>query len=520
MRYAAICVATLCWAVASPAAQRPFLMGTSTFADYFAFAFENPQDKDFFSIHVDDFLNIPWTAFQNGTALPVSWVATVQGIQTNAVSSGKLIYLALGPLHNRTTLAGNVDASGNVTNNWAPQDSAGCYLFASDPNAGANKQVYINYVKYMVNLFHPTYLSLAIEMNIQFAKCPSQKAAYIQWYSDVHQAIKQAYPSLIVFPTFSADYMYGIADPTTWCGGTKTDASFGACFQQRLTEALTVPADRIAFSTYPLSWKAPPTPPDNYTPDVPLEDMFTRVQQTTTRKIWISETGWQGVQIASSYQHASPPSSCGIFYISTPTFAGDALMADYMGKLLSQAQAKKFEAVVWWENRDYLDGTIASACPCPGSNATCNNLEQVYQSGGTSTEVLYRYFGNMGLRYNDGSPRTPVFNVWTSYLSQPYTTTPDVSGGASSLDEIQIYPNPMRPSLGQTGIVFGQLPPGSRVRIYTLAGEKVQDLTASTVGIATWDGNNGSGQKAASGIYFALIEGAGEKKTVKVAIQR
>src|SRR4051794_8345079 len=114
-------------------ASRSFLMGTSTFADYFAFKFDNPSDKDLFAVHVDDFLNIPWTAFQNGTALPAAGGANAQQTGKNGGASEKIIYLALGPLQNRMTLAANVDASGTATSGWAPADGAGCYLFASDP---------------------------------------------------------------------------------------------------------------------------------------------------------------------------------------------------------------------------------------------------------------------------------------------------------------------------------------------------------------------------------------------------
>jgi hypothetical protein len=508
-------------AVSSAATQRPFLMATTYARDIFQYGFENPEDKDMFSIHVDDFFGIPWTNFENNTPPPAPWAAQMQVFQSSVAATGKLVYVALGPLTNRITLAGNVDSSGINHNNWAPVDANGCYPFSTDPNAQLYKQAYINYAKYMVNLFHPKFLSLAIEMNMEFARCPSQKTAYMQWYSDVHNAIKAAYPGLIVFPTFQADEMYGMAEPVAWCGGTKTDASFAACFQQHLNEALTVPADRIAFSWYPLSWLLPPTAPDNYTPAVPMESMFSMVQQTTPRKIWISETGWQGVQILTSYYHVAPdtPSACGGIGISTPTYAGDAMLANYMSSLLAQAQKRSFEAVVWWENRDLLDGTIAASCPCSvPASLTCQGTEIVYQLGGTSLEVLYHFFGNMGLRYNDGTPREPAHSLWISTLAQPYTTIPGTSG--NTLDAIQVYPNPMRPSQGHTGINFSQLPTGARLRIYTLAGEKVGDLSVDSIGHATWDGNNQSGQKVASGVYTVYVQGAGQTKTLKVAIQR
>lgn len=287
----------------SSAAQRPFLMGTSVVSDFFQYTYENPNDKDMYSLHLDDFIGIPWTQFQKGTALPASFVSKWAAIQTGAASSGKVIYLAVSPLGGRKTLTGTLDDNGNKNDSWAPVDANGCYPFATDPNAQAYKQAYINYLKYLVDLIHPTYLSPGLEIDIQFSTCPVQKTAFMQWYSDVHQALKQAYPGLIIFPTFQAETMYGInSDAVSWCGGPKTDASLAACFQQHLNENLTVPGDRIAFSSYPLAWKYAPHSPDTFTPAVPLEDMFSRVQQTTRRKIWISETGFMGVQIWNSYR--------------------------------------------------------------------------------------------------------------------------------------------------------------------------------------------------------------------------
>jgi hypothetical protein len=504
-------------------AQRSFLMGTSIFSDFFQFTFENPADKDLLSLHIDDFLGIPWTAFKNGTTPPAAWVSRWNPIQAGAASSGKVIYLALSPLSQRKTLTDDVGTNGAKIVNWAPVNSSGCYQFASDPNAAVYKQAYINYAKWAIDLIRPTYFSPAIEMNIEFTDCPDQKAAFIQWYSDVYQALKQTYPELIIFPTLQAENMYGLSDPNAWCGGTKTDASLAACFQQRLSEAVTIPADRIAFSHYPALWNYPPIAPDHYTPTPPYEDMFSRVKQTTSRPIWISETGWGASPILSSYQHASPPASCGAPLTPVPIVNGEANMATHMTNLLAQAQAKQFDAVVWWENRDLVDAALAGQCPCPGTNDSCTTLENVYQAGGSITEVQFRIFSNMGLRNYDGTPRAAIYNTWSSYLSETYVpavSTSTTASTSSSLDDIHIYPNPLLSSHGETEMNFANLPAGARLRIYTLAGELVRDLSADTFGTAVWNGQNKSGHAVASGTYLVYVQGAGATKTLKVAVQR
>ena len=97
-------------------------MGTSSFADIFTFKFENMEDVDFVSIHMDDFLGIPWTEFQNNTVPPPAWAARIKTIQTDVAATGKTIFLSLGPLADRKTLARGVDPAGSPVNNWAPVD--------------------------------------------------------------------------------------------------------------------------------------------------------------------------------------------------------------------------------------------------------------------------------------------------------------------------------------------------------------------------------------------------------------
>src|ERR1035437_6796518 len=290
------------WAVPSPAAQRPFLMGTTPFfADISSFPdwkFENLDEKDIVSLHVDDFLGIPWTSFQNSTPLPASWVARVTSLANSAAATHKVIYLAITPISGasaRKSLVDRIEPDGSRTANWAVVDSSGCYAFASDAESAAHKTAYINYVKYMVGVYHPQFLTPAIEMNAEFTACPAQKAAWISWYSDLHNALKAAYPNLPIFPTFDMGHLYGILDPApNTCLGQVNEA---VCFAQRLPEALAIPADRIAFSLYPFPWK--------YQGRIfPYEQTFSQVQAATQRRIWIGETGYQAVPIYETYQRS------------------------------------------------------------------------------------------------------------------------------------------------------------------------------------------------------------------------
>jgi len=125
-------------------------------------------------------------------------------------------------------------------------------------------------------------------------------------------------------------------------------------------------------------------------------------------------------------------------------------------------------------------------------------------------------------------------NVWVPYVSQVDTVNDIVTAkvnhfslyqimGAvapSTLDDVKIYPNPFRPALGETSITISNVPGNSRIRVYTLTGELVKDLSADAAGMASWDATNQSGQKVASGLYFVLVQGAGDKNMLRVVIQR
>ena len=404
----------------NPAPTRSYRMGTTPF---FAtptlfpdWQFENLEDKDLLSIHADDFWGVPWVEFRDSLPLPAAWANKWAALASAAQATGKPLYLAVSPLGNRRTLAPRVDASGNPVANWETSvDANGCYLFATDTvDAAGYKTAYIRYMTYLINLLQPSAVSPAVEINVPFSQCPLQKSAWIAWYTDVHNAIKAAYPSLPVFPTFQVEHMYGISDPQAACTGGTTRA---VCFDQRLAEALTIPGDRIAFSTYPIGWK--------YLPDYSFSyptDTYVRVQSATPRKIWIAETGWAAVKVLQSYPHGAT-GSCGLDLFPA-SIANDTDQEGYLRWLLAEAQARGFETVIWWLNRDYLDGAVAATCPCnPAISDTCQLADTFYTAAGVTGETLLRIFGNMALRNYDRTPR-PAHTAWREYFDRAFSPIP------------------------------------------------------------------------------------------------
>ena len=84
----------------------------------------------------------------------------------------------------------------------------------------------------------------------------------------------------------------------------------------------------------------------------------------------------------------------------------------------------------------------------------------------------------------------------------------------------RIYPNPLYAGRNG-GNATMEVPPGSSVRIFTLRGELVNDLTAdATSGLLYWNATNRAGRLVASGVYLVDIEAAGKRDIRKLAVIR
>ncbi len=92
--------------------------------------------------------------------------------------------------------------------------------------------------------------------------------------------------------------------------------------------------------------------------------------------------------------------------------------------------------------------------------------------------------------------------------------------GGADVSDPRVYPNPFRPNRGQAKVNVANLPPFARVRVYTLAGELLKDLSADASGSAAWDGRNDGGRAVASGVYLLLIQSDGDKNVTKLVIER
>ena len=101
------------------------------------------------------------------------------------------------------------------------------------------------------------------------------------------------------------------------------------------------------------------------------------------------------------------------------------------------------------------------------------------------------------------------------------TGVPDGDGVA----EVSLGPPTPNPSEGSVGLSFA-LPAAGRAQlsIYDLSGRLVATLFSGDAQLGqpsvTWDGRDGSGTPASSGVYFAKLQAAGETRVAKLVLIR
>ncbi|MBI4218013.1 MAG: T9SS type A sorting domain-containing protein, partial [Elusimicrobia bacterium] len=92
---------------------------------------------------------------------------------------------------------------------------------------------------------------------------------------------------------------------------------------------------------------------------------------------------------------------------------------------------------------------------------------------------------------------------------------------ASDVEQASVFPNPLRLHRGQTEMTFTNLSAHASIKIYTLLGELVRELTADATGTFRWDAKNSYGERVSSDVYLVLIEGAnGSRKVLKVGVEK
>jgi hypothetical protein len=356
------------------------------------------DDADVLAVH-QEFYGIPWSAFEAGTPPPAEWSALMDEFAAFAKLHARPVFLSISMLNGtRERLA----ATTRIENGQVKTDdmtSAACYDFASAKDQASKSQAYQGYVDAMLERFQPRYLNLAIEVNLFFEKCPAATPGLIALINQLYEHIKQARPSLIVFPSFQVDHLYGYSKDSC-----PDQSQRDACFDQLYAQIKAIKRDRFAMSSYPFLNEI------GSVAAVPA-DWFERGAKRANERPIIAETGWPSTQLV-----ARQGNTC----LRVFSFGEDDTAA-YVKRVLSDATRLQMELVTYWSDRDLVRSELMSDCPCKFDATWCSVLD-IFRGQGSAEaqfygEVLLKAFGSMGLRHYDGTAKAAALGSWSAFRS-------------------------------------------------------------------------------------------------------
>ncbi|MFH1824111.1 MAG: serine hydrolase [Candidatus Firestonebacteria bacterium] len=131
----------------------------------------------------------------------------------------------------------------------------------------------------------------------------------------------------------------------------------------------------------------------------------------------------------------------------------------------------------------------------------------------------YGYFGILARQGPTDADTFPeginLFRTIQSYATQ--WSQINCISPSTDLNNIKVYPNPFK--IGNGAILkFINLTSNAVIQIYTISGEKVNEVIANSSGVANWNGTNVNGNVVSRGIYLGYISDETRKTIIKIAI--
>ncbi len=125
--------------------------------------------------------------------------------------------------------------------------------------------------------------------------------------------------------------------------------------------------------------------------------------------------------------------------------------------------------------------------------------------------------GGLGVNYYLEVRR--LKDVWGVELQTDLKSRYLIQQKVEALGEVIVYPNPFRKSFRQNEIVFGKIPNGCEIFIYTASGKMVRHLKETDFnGGVNWDLRNEAGREVGSGVYLYIARFGEQEKMGKFVI--
>jgi len=177
-----------------------------------------------------------------------------------------------------------------------------------------NKQNYKKFAADFAEKFKPKYFGLGIEVNILYEKSPYDFNDFVEFFSEVYDAIKAKSPQTKVFIIFQLEKMKGLNGGLF--GGTNNPAKSEWSLLEKFPQS-----DIIAFTTYPdLIYKNPSEIPTDY---------YTEIKTHTTKPIAFTEVGWHSSNSPKGWE------------------SNEAAQAGFISNFFALAKNLNKELVIW-----------------------------------------------------------------------------------------------------------------------------------------------------------------------------
>ena len=162
------------------------------------------------------------------------------------------------------------------------------------PFSEVNQKAYIEAAVDFVSRYKPPYLGIGVEIDTFYRAVPEQFEAFAALFSEVYDAIKEAFPSTLVFTTFQYERFIGLRGGIF--GGTNDTSKNNWNLLDKFPKA-----DFIAFSTYPgLIYKDPSNIPSDY---------YLRIKGHTSKTVAFTEIGWQSNKAIKGWESSEKEQS-------------------------------------------------------------------------------------------------------------------------------------------------------------------------------------------------------------------
>lgn len=361
-------------------------------------------DVDVVDLH-HEYYGVPWNELGSGQAPPAVWKAKMDAIAQAAKATGKPVFVSVSMLDGarKTRAPQVVIQNGQIQQQPYP---TACFDFATDPQGPTSKQAYLAYVGWMIDEFGPTWLNVAVEVNLFFENCPGAIAGVIDVANAAYDAAKAKNAALVVFPSIQIEHLYGYSGPSC-----PNPAMRAQCFSANFAQIVPLKRDRFAMSSYPY------VPGVLEKPSAIPSDWFSRGASRGSERALVAETGWNSTAIVAQ----TSGGACDTVETST-----EADEAAYLGIVLAAARSMPMDLLDWWDDRDLVETQLMTNCPCNFDATWCSVLGAFSGppvDGGFDSyffgQVELKAFGAMGLRDYTGTPKPTTYPLWQSARAIP-----------------------------------------------------------------------------------------------------